>query len=87
VSKLSADYGLRGNTNSRKRQGRGYGGKRGCNAIIPLASTESAGRQMKRMEDKSDEKDFQAPLRIDAESCSWIDKQELMLFWTGMRLR
>jgi hypothetical protein len=36
----------------------------------------SAGRQMKRMEDKSYEKDFQAPLHIDAESCSWIDNRK-----------
>jgi len=31
---------------------------------------------MKRMEDKSDEKDFQAPLRIDAEYSSWIDNRK-----------
>jgi hypothetical protein len=31
---------------------------------------------VKRVEDKSDEKDIQAPLRIDAESCSWIDSRK-----------
>jgi hypothetical protein len=28
------------------------------------------------MGDKSDEKDFQAPLHIDAESCAWIDNRK-----------
>ena len=46
----------------------------------------SAGRQMKRMEGKSDEKDSQAPLRIDAESVvgSTTARADAVLDWNAI---